>query len=167
MNNSVMNEMNYYEQASDNIQTIEKAILAENLTFSNLEAVEGKFFIPSTTPGVDTENIVNKKTTKYTQSNYVELTIPPHILLMFMKPRLVSIKDLKHSPKKCGDESIELNHTLTGINYILGFSSNKFTIPKGTEFLIEFLGGHMEIDHISIVGVFSLVQLREETTKYE
>ena len=156
MNNSVMNEMNYYENANDNIQTIEKAVLAENLTFSALEAVEGKFFIPSTTPSIETENATTKKTNKYTQSNYVELVIPPHILLMFMNPKLVPITNIKHNPSQCTPESSTLNHTITGVNYILGFATNKFTIPKGTEFLIEFLGGHMEIDHISIVGIFSI-----------
>lgn len=159
MNNSVTNEMNYYEQASDNIQTIEKAVLAENLTFYNLEALMGKFFIPSTTPSIDTENVMNKKTRKYTQSNYVDLVIPPHILLMFMKPKIVPVKDIIHNPTECGGENCtEMRHTITGINYILGFDSDKFTIPKGTEFLIEFLGGHMEIDHIAILGVFSLPQ---------
>ena len=158
MNNSVTNEMNYYEQAGDNIQTMEKAVLAENLTFYTLEAVMGKFFIPSTTPGIETENATNKKTRKYTQSNYIELAIPPHILLMFMKPKIIPVKDIKHNPNVCCDECDEMRHTITGANYILGFNSDKFTIPKGTEFLIEFLGGHMEIDHIAILGVFSLAQ---------
>lgn len=156
MNNSVTNEMNYYEQAGDNIQTIEKAVLAENLTFSALEAVMGKFFIPSTTPSIDTENATDKKTTKYTQSNYVELAIPAHILLMFMKPKIIPVNDIKHNPVICSNGCSEMKHTIADANYILGFSSNKFTIPKGTEFLIEFLGGHMEIDHIAILGIFSL-----------
>ena len=141
---------------NDNIQTIEKAILAENLTFSTLEAVEGKFFIPSTTPSMDSDNATAKKSNKYTQSNYIELVIPPHLLLMFMKPQLVPVQNIKHNPSKCTTDSSILNHKILGINYILGFSTNTFTIPKGTEFLIDFLGGDMEIDKISIIGIYSL-----------
>ena len=158
MNNSVTNEMNYYEQANNSIQTIEKAVLAENITFSDIEAVMGKFFIPSITPSIETQNVTNKKTTKYTQSNYVELAIPPHILLMFMNPKIVPVKDIKHNPVVYSDECNEIKHSITDVNYILGFTSNKFTIPKGTEFLIEFLGGRIEIDYIAILGVFSLAQ---------
>lgn len=161
MNKSIVNEMMYYE--NDDIPTIEKAVLAETLKFSTLEAVEGKFFIPVTTPSIDTEELTTKKNAKYTESNYVELVIPPHLLLMFMKPQIVPVADfvdkLKHTPEKCEEDCKELDHKITGnkIKYVLGFESNSFSIPKGTEFLIEFLGGHMEIDHIAIIGIYSLV----------
>lgn len=161
MNKSIVNEMTYYE--NDDIPTIEKAVLAETLKFSTLEAVEGKFFIPATTPSIDIEELTTKKNAKYTESNYVELVIPPHLLLMFMKPQIVPVADfvdkLKHIPEKCEEECEELDHKITGnkIKYVLGFESISFSIPKGTEFLIEFLGGHMEIDHIAIIGIYSLV----------
>ena len=172
MNKSIINEMTYYE--NDDIPTIEKAILAETLKFSTLEPIEGKFFIPATIPSIDTEELTTKKNAKYTESNYVELVIPPHLLLMFMKPQIVPVTDfidkLKHIPEKCEEECEELGHKITGnkiefvkygpcrnkIKYVLGFESNSFSIPKGTEFLIEFLGGHMEIDHMAIIGIYSL-----------
>lgn len=160
MNKSTMNEMNYYEQ--DDVQTIEKAVLAETLEFSKLEAVEGKFFIPSTTPSIETKEMSAKQIGKYTESNYMELIIPPHLLLMFMKPQIVPVeefvKQIEHDPEKCGESCNKLSHKIVDneIKFILGFESNEFSIPKGTEFLIEFLGGHMEIDHIAIVGIYSL-----------
>ena len=160
MNKSIINEMMYYE--NDDIPTIEKAILAETLKFSTLEPIEGKFFIPATTPSIDTEELTTKKNAKYTESNYVELVIPPHLLLMFMKPQIVPVTDfidkLKHTPEKCEEECEELGHKITDnkIKYVLGFESVSFSIPKGTEFLIEFLGGHMEIDHMAIIGIYSL-----------
>lgn len=160
MNKSTINEMNYYEQ--EDVQTIEKAVLAEALKFNRLEAVEGKFFIPSTTPSIDTEEMSSKKTSKYTESNFVELVIPPHLLLMFMKPQIVSLEDivkqLNHDPNTCGNDCNELKHKMIGnkIKCILGFEQDTWVVPKGTEFLIEFLGGHMEIDHIALIGIYSL-----------
>lgn len=160
MNKSTVNEMQYYEQ--DDVQTIEKAVLAEDLEFSKLSAIEGKFFVPSTIPSIETEEMSTKKTAKYTESNYIELVIPPHLLLMFMNPQIVPVKDLvdklKHDPRKCGPDCETLDHEILGnkIKYLLGFEQNTWIIPKGTEFLIEFLGGHMEIDHMAIVGIYSL-----------
>lgn len=160
MNRSTVNEMNYYEQ--EDVQTIEKAVLAEDLKFNKLEAVEGKFFIPSTTPSIDTEELSSKKTSKYTESNFVEIVIPPHLLLMFMKPQIIPLEDfvkqLNHDPKTCGDGCNELNHKMVGskIKSILGFEQDNWVVPKGTEFLIEFLGGHMEIEHIALIGIYSL-----------
>lgn len=154
MNNN-RSEMNYYE--NDSIQTIEKAILAEKLVFTGLAPVEAKFFIPSTTPSLETSGNAKVSTSgKYTQANYIELVIPTQILLMFTNPKLIEIEDIKHNPSKCGVDCSELKHTSTSCKYVLGFTSNKFTIPKGTEFLVEFLGGDMKIENMVIVGVYSL-----------
>ena len=39
--------------------------------------------------------------------------------------------------------------------YVFVFSSNKFTIPKGTEFLVEFVGGDLKMSKICIVGIYN------------
>lgn len=150
MNNSTVYEMSYYNQNS--VNTIEKVILAEDLTFSSFDSVYGKFFIPSSTPSLEMENATEKKTSKYTSSNYIELPIPTHFLIMFMQPQIVPVEDIDHT-----EEPME--HIINGgIKYILGFSASTFSIPKGTEFLIECLGGEMELDNMSIVGIYSLPQ---------
>lgn len=150
MNNSTRQEMGYYSQS--NVNTIEKVILAEDITFSSFNSVYGKFFIPSSTPSLDMENAVERKTSKYTSSNYIELPIPTHFLMMFMNPQIIPVENINHY-----EEPME--HLIDGgINYILGFKENEFTIPKGSEFLIECLGGEMELDNMSIVGIYSLPQ---------
>lgn len=155
MNNTVLNEMNSYED--NDIKTLEKAILAENVTFTGLEPIKAKFFVPSTTPGVETVDAKTKNAGKYSQSNYIDLVISPQILLMFMNPKFVPIESIKHNPSKCNAEGCTtLNHTSSNCKYILGFTANKFIIPKGTEFLIGYLGGLVEIDKIAIIGVYSL-----------
>lgn len=138
MNNSAMNEMNYYENANDSIKTIERAILAETISFNSLESINGKFFIPSIMPSLEMDNATDKKTNELTKSNYLELSIPGYILTMFMNPKLIPVNNMEN------------------IKFILGFDSNEFVIPKGTEFLIEFVGGLVDSELISVIGIYKL-----------
>ena len=162
MNNIVSQEMGYYD--SQSIQSIEKAILAESVSFSTIEPIMGKFFIPATTPSLDTEEAKTKKSRGYTQTNYVDIVIPPHMLLMFMNPVIIPLNKIKHNPEKCSEEAEKQIHEYTNCEYIMGFKSNKFTIPKGTEFLVEFLGGVLELDKIAIIGIYSITTINGESS---
>lgn len=161
MIDSSKQEMSYYENSSDDLKSTEKAIVAEDIEFDSLQPLVGKFFIPAITPSMDTEEIEETTNAKFSQSNYVELTIPPYFLLMFMNPVLVPISAIRHSPSTCGDMCTSQAHR-SSYNYYLGFKTNKFKIPKGTEFLIEFLGGYVELDKIAIIGIYSLTTVTDE-----
>lgn len=126
--------INFYEH--NEFKAIERAILEEDIIFTSLDNLVGKFYIPSMMPSVDISEGVKLQTNgKYQTSNYVCLTIPAYIVMQFILPSLTNI-----------------NTTDTTIN--LEFSKNtEYTIPKGTEFLIEFIGGFMAIDKTCIVGV--------------
>lgn len=158
MNNNAIQETDYYEQNNDNIKTIEKAVLAKDVSFSSIAPVEGNFFIPAIMPGMETDQIVEETNSNYTKTNYVPLVIPPQFLLLFMNLRLVPISSIEDS----NDDSHSCS---TG--YFLGTNSRSFKIPKGTEFLIEFLGGNMELDKISIVGIYSLKTVSEGGFYYD
>lgn len=147
MNNNAVQETDYYEQNNDDIRSIEKAVLAQDVSFNAITPLEANFFIPSITPGMDTDQIIEEAGSNYTKSNYIPLVIPPHFLLLFMNLKLVPISSI--------DDSNGDSHSCS-TGYFLGTTTTQFKIPKGTEFLIEFLGGNMEIDKISIVGVYSL-----------
>jgi hypothetical protein len=125
---------NYYN--SEFYPCIEKAILAEDITFTSIDDIKGKFFIKVLTPQVDTNGSITKIIPRVSSNtnqntNYVELRIPQYMLFQFMTPKIDS----------------------KGYMY---FSLNKkktFTIPKGTTFYVEFLGGDPLISKIIIIGL--------------
>lgn len=122
---------NYYN--SEFYPCIEKAILAEDLTFKTIDSIVGKFYIKVLTPEVDTKSSVTTITPRVSSNtlknvNYVELKIPQYMLFNFMNPKVDS-KGLLYLDKK------------------------EFKIPKGTEFYVEFLGGDPLISKIIIIGL--------------
>ena len=131
---------NYYEQSS--IATMEKVILAENITIKALDVpIKGKFYMPVVQPTTkrydsngkmvkaSTTNIGGAKT-----SNYIDLLIPAHLILPFTKP---TIKEI----------------TVPKVGKIKVLATTGGSIPSGTEFIVEYLGGEKKLDKIIIVGV--------------
>lgn len=128
---------NWYDTSPVTVSTIEKAILLEDVIFSDPVSkldVSGKFNIPILTPtmtaGVEVESknrtpkvkIQSKallETSDYTTTNYLVLKIPSYILFGFMSSLYESV--------------------LTG------------SIPAGTEFLVGFLGE--DINNVRIIGL--------------
>lgn len=125
---------NYYN--SEYYPCIEKATLAQDVVFTNISPVKGKFFIKVLTPQVNTnsstENKPRSSNKDTVNDNYVELTIPTYMLFSFMN---MSVKY---------DMATKTNVITTG---------GKFTIPKGTTFYVEFLGGDPLISKIIIIGL--------------
>ena len=125
---------NYYN--SEYYPCIEKAILAQDIVFTKISPVTGKFFIKVLTPDVNTtsttENKPRTSNKDAVNNNYVELVIPAYMLFSFMNI------DLKY------DSTTKTNILTTG---------SKFIIPKGTTFYVEFLGGDPLINKIIIIGL--------------
>jgi hypothetical protein len=137
----------YYETTYQT--SIEKAILAEDIEFSSISNVKGKFFLPVMTPELDlTEAKVQMNGTRET-SNFIYLNIPAYLLFQFMIPSIESVSG-NLSIKNTNLEVVDEINNLT-----LTFKSNKFTIPKGTTFLVEFLGGNFTIDKTCIIGLLT------------
>jgi hypothetical protein len=129
---------NPYEQSI--FSTIERAILAEDVKFTKIKNLIGKFYIKVMTPTVDTTNVTLRSAKNITNKNYITLVIPAYMLLPFMKPTIETItymKSEKASAKKT----------------IMSFKTTTFTIPKGTKFLVEALGGEVEADKFHIIGL--------------
>lgn len=112
------------------------------LAYNELKNVDAKFYIPvlmTTFANDGTEVNVNTKAPSktgfkgniqalpYSSSNCVELTIPKYILLQFIDQKEDSSGNI--------------------IDPI---------IPKGTEFLVACVGGHMDLEHMRIIGVYTL-----------
>jgi len=139
-----MSETSFYEQ--DSFPTIEQAILAEDIEFSEIENIEAKFYIRVMTPTVETSEPTKRSQGGVTKSNYVQLVIPGFMLLQYI-----------HLKKE--ECFVEIDGEKY---YVEGESGNKLiftaekeshTIPKGTIFFIEFLGGDMEVEKAYIVGM--------------
>ena len=138
---------NYYEQQT--YQTIEKAILAESVTTNGFKDVKGKFFLKVMTPSVETDAANVKIENGVQSSNYVELTIPGYLLLSFGTPK---IEEIIHEPNDG-----EYDHKgVSGNRCVLTFSSSGITIPKDSEFLVEFMGGNLEIDSACVIAVYKV-----------
>ena len=135
---------NYYEQESQT--SIEKAVLAEDVYFSSLDNVEGKFYLSVMMPTGDTSKPKTKKEGKYKTSNFVKLNIPGYLLLPFMMGKVSKLKVEEPDDTVIGDEG----------NLSLTFSSKKFRIPKNTVFLACFLGGEFTIEKTCIVGLLTV-----------
>jgi hypothetical protein len=124
----------YFEQSR--VSNIEKLILASPVKATSPIDTKGQFYLPSFNP-IDTlanrsKPVYNKATT---QTNYVELLIPGYMLLAFMKP---SIKQATIA--KLG----KVNLVTVAANQV---------IPKGTEFLGEYIGGERKLEALRIVGI--------------
>lgn len=123
--------MSFYED--NEIETIEKAILAEDLNVNITDnTVIGKFYVPVLTPELDTSEIKEIRKAGYETSNYISLPIPRYLLIHFAPFELVKLDNIDKPVITLNDE---------------------FVISKGTEFFIEFLGGEIEIDKINIIGI--------------
>lgn len=135
----------YYEQ--DNHCGIEKAILAEEVKFSTIDNVQGKFFLPIMTPTNDiTSNAKTSTNGARNTSNYITLNIPGYMLFQFMIPTISGL-----ITEKTG----EVVKGKNGSKLTLLFNSQEFKIPKGTVFLVEFLGGDFTINKTCIVGLLT------------
>lgn len=138
---------NYYEQ--ETYPTIERAILAETVTSEGFKDVKGKFFLKVMTPGVQTQTVDTKIENGVQSSNFVELTIPAYLLLSFANPR---IEPMGHTPNDG-----EYDHKAeSGNSCVLTLSASNITIPKDSIFLVEFLGGNMEISSAAVIAVYSV-----------
>lgn len=138
----------FYEQ--DSFPTIEQAILAEDITFSEIENIEAKFYIRVMTPTLETFEPSKRSQGGLTKSNYVNLVIPGFMLLQYIDLKeekcFVKIEGVKYYIE--GEE--------TGNKLIFTATKEEHTIPKGTIFFIEFLGGDMEVEKAYIVGMSPL-----------
>lgn len=128
------------------VTSIEQAVLAEDVKFSTVANIEGKFFIKVLTPMVDSTKLTTRTKAGITSSNYITLTIPAYMLLQFMNLEVTTIK--------VGTTSKNV------LSWEKPTKSNQFIIPKGTIFFVEFLGGLVDADKCYIVGIsqFSLIQ---------
>ena len=138
------NTVNYYEQ--DFQTSIEKAILAEDLYFTTIDNIQGKFYLPVMMPTSDIGKPVIKSNAPQKTSNYIKLNIPGYILLQFMIGSITSLQVDKTKLSVSGKN---------GSKMTLMFKTNKFKIPKGTVFLVGFLGGEFTIEKTCIVGLLT------------
>ena len=72
------------------LQGLERMTLAEDLIFKTFRKIKGKFFTELLNPmhdlGFEKPRIVNKG--QYKKSNFVELVIPPMVLVNCVKPKI-------------------------------------------------------------------------------
>ena len=117
------------------------------LAYNELKNIKAKFYIPvlmTTVAKSDTEvKTANRaplttgfkgkiRSLPYDSSNCATLTIPKYIILQFL--------DLKTETEGLKDPYI----------------------PKGTEFLIACVGGHMELENMRIIGLYTLTYDRKD-----
>ena len=138
------NTANYYEQ--DFQTSIEKAILAEDLYFTTIDNIQGKFYLPVMMPTSDIDNPVTKSNAPQKTSNYITLNIPGYMLFQFMIGSITSLQVDKTNLSVSGKN---------GSKMTLMFGATKFKIPKGTVFLASFLGGEFTIEKTCIVGLLT------------
>ena len=84
------NTANYYEQ--DFQTSIEKAILAEDLYFTTIDNIQGKFYLPVMMPTSDIDKPVIKSNAPQKTSNYITLNIPGYMLFQFMIGSITSLQ---------------------------------------------------------------------------
>ena len=165
---------NYYDKVYESEAFgIEQAILAEDVTFTTVKDIEGKFFIKVLTPMLESQNATTKNSNGIISSNYITLTIPSYILYKFMNitpttinidvPTLISLetgKPIKYKNYKYSVLSYSYSNTASSNSSSVIKSStktkpatNSFVIPKGTVFFAEFLAGQADADKTYIIGV--------------
>ncbi len=135
----------YYEQ--DFQSSLERAVLAEDVTFSSIENVQGKFYLPVMTPTADTSAPKMNTNGSRKTSNYVLLNIPGYILIQFMIGT-VSTLTIEKTNMNVKAEN--------GNPQALTFGKTPFTIPKGTVFIAGFLGGEFTIEKTCIIGLLTV-----------
>ena len=140
------NTANYYEQ--DFQTSIEKAILAEDLYFTTIDNIQGKFYLPVMMPTSDIDKPVIKSNAPQKTSNYITLNIPGYMLFQFMIGSITSLQVDGTTSSVSGKN---------GSKMALMFGTDKFKIPKGTVFLVGFLGGEFTIEKTCIVGLLTTV----------
>ena len=128
------NTNNFYE--ADSFPATEQVELAEDIVFESPKDIEGKFYMKLMTPSANTDKIIERNENGIEKANYILLTIPAYLVLSFMLPYA------KISPYPYGD------------NYTLVYNKDQFTIPKGTKFLVSFVGGVLRLERLSIVGIY-------------
>ena len=142
---NIDNYTGYYDQSS--FSTIEQITLAEDVKFRDFNDIDGKFFYKMITPKVDDKNDKPADTTHNNSTNYITLTIPSHLLLSAVKPKTIT----------CGVDPDTgcLKPGLRGYNllYSKELESGKYTIKKGTTFLVEMLGGEMQTKSARIIAI--------------
>ena len=138
------NTANYYEQ--DFQTSIEKAILAEDLYFTTIDNIQGKFYLPVMMPTSDIDKPVIKSNAPQKTSNYITLNIPGYMLFQFMIGSITSLQVDGTTSSVSGKNGSKL---------ALMFGTDKFKIPKGTVFLVGFLGGEFTIEKTCIVGLLT------------
>lgn len=136
------NTVNYYEQ--DFQTSIEKAILAEDLYFNSIDNIQGKFYLPVMMPTSDITNPITRTNSSITTSNFIKLNIPGYMLLQFMMGSITSLKV----------ENLQVTGN-NGNKMVLTFGTTNFKIPKGTVFLVSFLGGEFTIEKTCIIGLLT------------
>ena len=127
---------NYY---GGDLYSIEIATLASDLIIKDFKKIKGKFFLQFLHPSVDarTSKPKNKSKGKYKESNYLELEIPPHVIVNCVKPKIRTLYiDANgyvniHNGRPIRLFSMEFKKA----------NSVAYKIPKGTEFLVETLNG--------------------------
>jgi len=164
---------NYYDKIYDSTAySIEQATLAEDLKFSELKPLDGKFYLKVLTPLVKSNEVSVQQKARLTSTNYITLTIPTYLLFQFMN---VSVKTIK-IPTKFNTETgyptayqsyhvlccpVGTESTTTATKKTTTKKKNQkatkptgaYTIPKGTIFFVEFLGGQAEADKAFIIGI--------------
>lgn len=138
------NTANYYEQ--DFQTSIEKAILAEDLYFTTIDNIQGKFYLPVMMPTSDIDKPVIKSNAPQKTSNYITLNIPGYMLFQFMMSSVTTLQVSSTAEKVSG---------VNGNKLVLTFGGTKFKVPKGTVFLVGFLGGEFTIEKTCIVGLLT------------
>ena len=145
----MMNNNNYY---GGDLYSVERATLAEDLIFKEITDIKAKFFVEIMTPGNElgsTEvKVINRS--GYKKSNYITLDIPASILFNCVSPTIRTLYV---------DESgyINTNHGRPIRIFSMDFKNAKSTsykIPKGTEFLIEFITGSTSAEDCRIIGTY-------------
>ena len=84
-----MSVSNPYEQHIYN--TMERIILAEDVKFSEVKDIEGKFYVKVMTPTVDTTDLSTRNVKGYSSKNYITLKIPAYLLWSFMFPKVSKV----------------------------------------------------------------------------
>ena len=146
-NNSKESSGNFYENG--NYSAAEKATLAETVTVNGLKPVKAKFFVKVMTPAMETEDPEVKYENGVQNSNYLEMFIPAHLLLSFAD---LTLESMVHMP----DDGEYDHNGDSGNKIFITSGSSSITIPKGTEFLIQFVGGSINSGAAAIIGIYDI-----------
>lgn len=158
-----MNRGSYYGNENGTLYSIEKITLAEDLTFYDFKDVKGKFFIEVLNPGINvkTEEAKTINRGKYKQSNFVELDISPYILVNCINAKIRTLYI-------DGSGYLNINNGRPIRLFSMEFKkadSIGYKIPKGTQFLCEFISGSTSIEDYRVLGTAVANPQIEEVSK--